>query len=213
MSTERDEKTLLRAVASGDRDAFSNLYSMYLNGLYRYTCLFVKSPEEAEEIVQEVFVRLWERRGTLPQLAACKAYAYQITKNLVVDHWRQQQRMVAHRKQFRPEVTVSELADTALIYQQDYQMAQRAIAQLPPKRKQIFLLSTQHELSLAEIAQLLSISKPVVKKQLYSATAFVKTYLKQHGNWSFGAVCLLSAVPLSSYSREMVNAIQALISG
>lgn len=213
MGTERDEKTLLRAVALGDRTAFTELYSAHLNGLYRYVCLFTLSPEEAEEIVQEVFVRIWERRESIPPLASFKAYACQITKNLVVDYWRQQQRQAAHQKRFQPEPAAPESADTALIYQQDYQLAQRAIAQLPPKRRQIFLLRTQQELSLDEIAQLLSISKPVVKKQLYAAVAFVRAYLKQHGEWSFGAFCLLAATQLDGFSREAVQVIREVFSG
>lgn len=212
MSTERDEKTLLQAVARGSRAAFTELYSTHLAGLYRYTRLFTTSPEEAEEIVQEVFVRIWERRGLLPQLVSFKAYAYQTAKNLLIDHWRQQKRQLTHWKQFQLESTASDLADTALIYQQDYQLAQQAIAQLPPKRKQIFLLRTEQELSLDEIAQQLAISKPVVKKQLYAATAFVKAYLKQHGEWCFTTLGVLLAMPLFTCGRGIYRSILLLIS-
>lgn len=211
MSTKQSEEALLQAVASGSRTAFSDLYERHLNGLCRYAGLFVQSPEEAEEIVQEVFVRIWARRATLPQVASFKAYVYQITRNLMVDYWRQQQRQTLHWQQFQAESATSEPADTALIFRQDYQMAQQAIAQLPPKRKQIFLLKTQQELSLDEIAQQLSISKPVVKKQLYAATAFVKAYLQRHGGWSFGAICLAVSLCLHNYVGQVAQGIQGLI--
>ncbi|QDA60415.1 RNA polymerase sigma factor [Hymenobacter jejuensis] len=192
MSTEPDERALLQAVAAGNRVAFTCLYSAHLNDLFRYATLFVGSTEEAEEIIQEVFVRIWDRRETLPHLASFKAYAYQVAKNLVVDYWRQQKRQVTAHKRLQAFTTAPEFADAALIYQQDYQMAQQAIAQLPLKRKQIFLMRTQEELSLDEIAQQLSISKSVVKKQLYAATAFVKAYLHQHSDLSVGALCVLT---------------------
>ncbi len=198
MSTEPNEKALLQAVAAGNRLAFRNLYGVHLDGLCRYACLFVASTEEAEEIIQEVFVRIWERRDALPHLSSFKAYAYQVTKNLVIDYWRQQKRQATAQKWLQAYPAAPEPADAALIYQQGYQMAQKAIAQLPLKRKQIFLMRTQEELSLDEIAQQLSISKSVVKKQLYAATAFVKAYLQRHGDLSLGALCLLTLLEMSS---------------
>lgn len=202
MSREQDEKTLLEAVAAGNREAFTCLYSTHLSGLFRYARLFVASPTEAEELIQEVFVRIWERRATLPRISSFKAYAYQTTKNLVVDYWREQKQQAIQQQRFLNEATAPELADEALIYRQGYQIAQQAIAQLPPKRKQIFLLRTQEELSLDDIAQELAISKPVVKKQFYAATAFIKAYLKRHADWSFGAFCLLALVKLAAKATQ-----------
>ncbi|GAC1376939.1 MAG: RNA polymerase sigma-70 factor [Hymenobacter sp.] len=198
MSTEVDERALLRAVAGGDRLAFKQLYTAHLGGLCRYACLFIASPEEAEEIVQEVFVRIWERRDGLPQLLSFKAYAQQVAKNLVADYWRQQKRQATAQRWLRTYPAEPEPSDAALIYQQSYQLAQTAIDRLPQKRKQIFLLRTQEELTLDEIAQQLSISKSVVKKQLYAATDFVKGYLHRHSILSPGVLGLLSLLMLGS---------------
>lgn len=205
MSMPLEEKDLLQAVAAGDRAAFANLYGAYLGGLQRYTCLFVGATEEAEEIIQEAFVRIWERRDTLPQVVSFKAYLYQVTKNLVVDYWRQQKRRTAHQQQLPSCATASEPADADLIYQQEYQMAQQAIAQLTRKRKQIFLMRTQEDMSLDEIAQELALSKPLVKKQLYAATAFVKAYLRRHSGLLTGTAGLLAFVGLAGYGQELVE--------
>ncbi|UOG73300.1 sigma-70 family RNA polymerase sigma factor [Hymenobacter tibetensis] len=202
MSREQDEKTLLEAVAAGSREAFTCLYSTHLSGLFRYARLFVASPAEAEELIQEVFVRIWERRATLTHISSFKAYAYQTTKHLVIDCWREKKQQAIQQQRFLREAAAPSLADEELIYHQGYQLAQQAIAQLPPKRKQIFLLRTQDELSLDDIAQELAISKPVVKKQFYAATAFVKAYLKRHADWSFGAFCLLALVKLTVKSAQ-----------
>ena len=85
MSTPLEEKDLLQAVATDDRAAFANLYTMYLRCLQRYTCLFVGATEDAKRIIQETFMRIRERRNTLPQVVFFKAYLYQVSKKLVIE--------------------------------------------------------------------------------------------------------------------------------
>ena len=192
MSAERDERQLLLAASTGSREAFAVLYSSYLAGLSRYMFLFTGSAELAEEIVQDAFVSIWEHRSKLQGVTFFRGYLYQVAKNLVLDTLRQQKRHAVLISRLKSETLPTQAsADSALIYHQYNELAQAAIDLLPEKRKRIFLLRTQEDLSLDEISQRLAISKPVVKKQLYAATAFVKKYLSIHGGLSSGTTVFL----------------------
>ncbi|MBW3128430.1 MULTISPECIES: RNA polymerase sigma factor [Hymenobacter] len=183
MNFPHEESRLLAAVATGDRRAFTQLYSTYLHGLQRYIFLFTRSEETAQELAQQVFIAIWERRAQLPAIASFRQYLYRAAKNLVYDEVRQQQRQLSAYAEVHAAATpCGQPADQALINQQYHEQAQALIRQLPTKRRQIFLLRTQEELSLDEIAQRLDISKSVVKKQLYAAIDYVKKNLLLHSD-------------------------------
>ena len=182
MNSSPEESQLLAAVAASDRRAFTQLYCAHLTGLQRYIFLFTRSDQLAQELTQQVFMGIWERREQVAEIANFRSYLYRVAKNLVLDEIRRQQRQAAVYAQVHATASISLLsADSALINEQYHERAQELISQLPHKRRQIFLLRTQEELSLDEIAQQLVISKSVVKKQLYAAVEFVKKNLLPAG--------------------------------
>lgn len=179
MQKQSDEE-LMALAANGCRDAYALLYSRYVNQLYRYVYLFCKSKETSEEIVQDVFLKIWENRERLQSINCFKAFVFRSTKNILLDYYR---RRKTELKAFealalQPE-TDAEFSDSKLIYSQHCLLIQQAISKLPPKRREIVEMRTQEDLSLDEIAGRLAISKSVVKKQLYQGMAFVRTYM--HG--------------------------------
>lgn len=183
MNSPQEESRLLAAVATGDRRAFTQLYSAYLTGLQRYVFLFTRSEETAQELVQQVFITIWERREQLLEVTHFRSYLYRAAKNLVFDEVRRQQRQASTYAQVHATRNLHlQPADSALIEQQYQELTQALIGQLPAKRRQIFLLRTQEELTLDEIAEQLAISKSVVKKQLYAAVEFMKKKLVPDGN-------------------------------
>ncbi|WP_254562233.1 RNA polymerase sigma factor [Dyadobacter diqingensis] len=177
-----DERDLMDRCAGGDREAYANLYTAYLSALMKYMFLFTKSRELSEEIVQDVFVKIWEKKEGLLTVHSFQAYIFKTAKNQLLDHMRKEQSQSRFFTLSGPfEEACEEQADDNLIYGQYYQLAQDAINLLPEKRREVFELKTREELSLDEIAERLAISKSVVKKQLYAATGFVKDYLRKHG--------------------------------
>ncbi|WP_215240528.1 RNA polymerase sigma factor [Dyadobacter helix] len=182
MTELNEEREILDRCAGGDRTAYSTLYKIYLSDLMRYVFLFTRSKELSEEIVQDVFVKIWEKKENLLTVHAFQPYIYKSAKNLLMDHLRREQALTRFHSLAGPFSEESEeQTDGNLIYGQYYQLAQDAINLLPEKRRQIFELRTANDLSLDEIAEKLAISKSVVKKQLYAATGFVKEYLRKHG--------------------------------
>lgn len=177
-----DEKILLKRIADDDREAFRILYTRHLDNLHRYIFPFAKSKEATEEIMQNVFVKLWERRKALPEISSLKSYLYCCAKNLLIDEIRKNKAGAKVLAELRPSTdTSSEKADSKLIYDQYFQITQNAIDLLPKKRKQIVELRTREKFTFEQISQRLSISKSAVKKNFYTGILFVRNHLKKFG--------------------------------
>lgn len=185
-------KALLSQIASGDRIAFSRFYSIQLHSLYRYIYLFTKSKDDTEEILQEVFIKVWESREKLPGLESPAAYIQQIARNKIIDRVRKTQlrhRVMSEIRRSRNVYDAATADDCA--FKEYYKVVQQAIEKLPQKRKVIFRMNIENGLSQEEIAEQLKISKSVVQKQLYSATHFVRKYLFEHGEISLSLAGIL----------------------
>ena len=181
-----EESTLLAMVATGDRKAFAQLYTTHLDNLYRYIFLFTKNKQEAEEILQEIFIKIWEGREKLAEVDSFQHYLFRMAKNKVLDnvrHLQVRQRVLSEIKRTK-DIAETTTGDQCA-YREYYQVVQQAIEKLPPKRKLIFRLNIENGLSTEEIALQLHISKSVVQKQTYKAAHFVREYLFKHGEISF----------------------------
>lgn len=184
-NSSNNESLLLEMAAAGDRRAFTQLYKDHLNNVFNYIFLFTKSKEETEELIQDVFVKIWENREKLPDVQFFKSYLFKMAKNKLIDQVRHQQikyRVFAEVK--RTKVASEDITTNQAAYKEYYLIVQQAIEKLPTKRKFIFKLSTENGLSHDEIAARLNISKSAVKKQLYNASDFVRNYLAKHGELS-----------------------------
>lgn len=176
-----NEKALLALVADGNRQAFGEFYAAHLVNLYNYIYLFTKSKQDSEEILQEIFIKIWDQREKLTKIDSITDYMFRMAKNKLLDNIRHQQ--IRHRVQMEirrtNDLAVSTTAEQCA-YKEYYHIVQEAIEKLPPKRRLIFKLNIENGLSQDEIAGQLHISKSVVQKQLYSATHFVRQYLFEH---------------------------------
>lgn len=182
MDEEFHDRMLMERVAAGDRVAFTALYTRHLDNLFGYVYLFTKSEEESEEVVQKVFVNIWEHRDSLIIVKSFKGFIFRCAKNRLIDLSRSERakaKMVALLQPLSEES--EERSDSHLIVNQYSHIIDTAIQLLPEKRKEIVKLRTQDDLSLDEIAEKLSISKFVVKKQLYAGLRFIRAYLEKFG--------------------------------
>lgn len=176
-----NESDLLRQISQGDRDAFRTFYTYYYGYVQRYIALFEPSGGSLEELTQDVFVRIWEKRGHLEKVESLKSYLFLITRNVVFNYLRSlkvQQKM--RELDGVPEPSGDDL-ESEILFRQYYRIAQEAMEKLPPGRRKVLKMSIDDGLSLDEIATELNISRAGVKKQLYAATAFVRQYLLERG--------------------------------
>ena len=188
-----NEKDALQRVAQVDRAAFKVLYGLYFKVVQKYIGLFVPSRDNLDELTQDVFVRIWEKRERLAGVESFQGYLFMLTRNVVFNYMRS----------MRVQQRTSELNETmdpageyhtehALLYKQYYSIAVEGMEKLPPGRKKILKMSVEEGLTLDEIAAKLKITRAGVKKQLYAATAFVRQYLLEHAEMTLLLLAFLS---------------------
>lgn len=192
MQANWDEQNIKSKCSGGDRHAFTLLYSYYYKPLYRHIYLFIQNKETTEEIIQNVFVKLWENKQSIAEIRELKPYLYRSAKNMLLNHLR---KVNTEQKVLRMRSASERSAENPIpefIDSKDYKrLLQEAVGQLTEKRKEIFRLRMEENLSLDEIAVHLSISRNVVKKQLYAAIAFIREYIHRQGGISAGLLMLL----------------------
>jgi len=179
MKDVSEELELLLRVADGDRPAFNLLYRKYLQNLRKFVASISGNTDLADELVQDIFVKIWLSRKNLPFVGAFKPYLYRCARNLLIDHIRKSKTQIRIKEVSKNiEENCSVSTDDHLIYSQTLNQVYSGINLLPEKRKKIVELKINDDLSLDEIALQLKISKSVVKKQFYTGMAFLRNHLK-----------------------------------
>ena len=175
----KDDSFLVKELASGNILAFNALFRKYGTRLYRFANGYLKSQEEAEELVQEVFTRIWEKRDDLKEELSFKSYLFTIAFNLIRKHFKTKVRISEYLKK-----GLSDL-DSATTDKVDYnslnQYINELVNQLPDRRRIIFIKSRFEGLSIREIAEELKISHKTVENQLTAALKFIRTNLNKDG--------------------------------
>ena len=186
-----DERLLLQRTALGSREAYTVLYSHYYTGLRRYVYFITKSNEDTEEIIQDIFLKVWLKREALIGIRSFEHYLLRMAWNRIFDLVRQSRNRQSLMKQMY--LRVQEMEDAthdALDFREYHDIAQEAINILPARKKQIFLMNARDEMTAREIAEVLGTTRTAVKKQLYEAIHFVKDHLRRYAEWHLSFLLL-----------------------
>ncbi|MDI3320871.1 RNA polymerase sigma factor [Pinibacter soli] len=176
-------KTLLTHLKVGNKSAFVHIYNTYHNSLYGYALRFVKIPQVAEDIVQEVFIKVWDRRSNIDPSLSFKSYLFTITRNAVF----KQLKKIAADDQMRTEVALhigNKVADPALQlqWQQYNHILTVAIERLPPQRKRVFKLCRLEGKKYEEVATELNLTRNTVKEHMVLAVRSIREYVGHHAD-------------------------------
>ncbi len=174
-----DERELLMQVASGDEYAFRQLFMMHHQQLGEHMLRITNSIELAEEVVQDVFLKIWFTRESLGRVDNFKAYLFVISKNHALNCLKKLAKERAVIKQLEEAGTGNlhaEITGTDMYYN----LLDEAIDQLPPQQQKVYLLSRHGRLKYAEIADQLELSRETVKKYLQIATLSITEYVHEH---------------------------------
>jgi len=181
LKSDYSEILLIKAFKKGDTKAFDALFERYHKNLYSFLYNLLKSKEDAEEIVQDSFVKIWERRETYLEEYPFSAYLFTIAKNAFLNHCRRKVNRKMVEEHFDYVNRSFEMAaDEYVIYNQTKSIVDQIISELPPKRKEIFILRRIDGYTRTEIADNLGISIITVDNQLMKANKFVKDAFKKH---------------------------------
>lgn len=173
---------LLSLIKTGDEAAFTTLFERYRSKLYYYLLRHTKSGEIAEEIVIDIFMKLWKGRELADQIQEASAFFHKVGYYKALDFLR----ITARREQLkqvyidRANTEEDKLPDELMIDEETKLLLLRAINQLPPQRKLIYQLSRDKDLSHEQIAQALNLSKSTVNNTLVSASRSITDYLKKY---------------------------------
>jgi RNA polymerase sigma-70 factor (family 1) len=176
-----NEQTLLNSLRQGDEDAFARLYQQYSERLYGNLLKMVKHAETAEELLQDIFIQVWEKRQTIEIHTSFRAYLFRIGENKVYDFYRKLRRdksLFAYVKAVASE-QYSHIEEN-LLFRENAQLLQNAISSLPNQRRQIFELCKIQGKSYQEVSALLNISTSTVNDHIVKATRSIRQYIFLH---------------------------------
>jgi len=175
------ELQLVDGAKRGDGDALAGLYDAYVKRIYRYVVLRVRNPSEAEDLTEQVFMRMLESIGSF-QLgrAPFSAWLFRIAHNLIVDYQRKQRSRARYVQMEAPLLRSEDPSELAII---EIQMAavREAVKELPPSQQQVIALRFGAQQSIAEVAQVMSRSEAAVKSLQYKAIQTLRAMLDGRG--------------------------------
>jgi len=180
-SKQINDIDLAYQIKLGNKDAYQKLFERYAPKIFHFALTYLKNKADAEELVQDVFLKLWEKRETLDATQNVKAYIFKIAINTIYDFIRRKNIEDAYNN-FAKEnfnFTSNNTWDT-IVFKEMESTLNKVVAQLPEQRRRVFLLSKKNGLSNVEIAQKLGLSKRTVENQLYRAIGYLKEQLKNH---------------------------------
>lgn len=148
--------------------AYHALYNLFFNNLHRFCFSFVKSSEAAEEIVSDVFIKVWQIRNKLPEINNLKVYLYQIAKNFCLNYiTRHYKNPVASLDEMDIEAVISlDNPEEMCISGDIINTIQQTIRQLPPQCRLIFQMVKEDGMRYKEVAEILQLSVLTVRNQV-----------------------------------------------
>ncbi|QEC41169.1 RNA polymerase sigma-70 factor [Pseudobacter ginsenosidimutans] len=157
---------------------FAELFRKHECRLYTLAQQLTKSEQYAKDVIQEVFIKLWERRQDLSRIENIEAWLYRMTENKVIDFLRKAAADGRLKEAIWKNLPMQEDDPEVLIETKEYhQIIRKAIESLPAQRKLIYQLNREKGLNYQEIAQTLQISKHTVKNQLSTALQSIRRFL------------------------------------
>jgi RNA polymerase sigma-70 factor (ECF subfamily) len=179
-----EEKDLFEIIKQGDEKAFEHLFKTYYAHLCAFASKIIDDEIAAEEIVQEFFVKLWEKRTLLTIDSSVKNYLFRSIKNLCLNFIKHNNVRQQHAKHFIAEAETNHFNDNFI----EVDLARKieeSIESLPEKRREIFRLSREEGLKYREIADKLKLSVKTVEAQMGLALKTLRDKLKEYNTFLF----------------------------
>lgn len=163
------------------KEKFEKVFRLYYADLCAFANVFLKDKDASEEIVQETFVKLWQKKSELKIKTSLKSYLYTSTRNSCLNLIKHIEIREDYKKHNQIEIDNStQFGEEDILANELQQKIKESIDEMPEKRKQIFILSRYHGLKYREIAEKLDISVKTVENQMGSAMKFLREKLSNY---------------------------------
>jgi RNA polymerase sigma-70 factor (ECF subfamily) len=174
-----DNNVLIEALRNGDEKAYAYLIDTYHHKLCVYANSLVKNIYSAEDIVQNVFIKVWEQRTRLKSDYALKSFLYKLVYNEFIDLYRKNQSLFSLEKSYYDALNSIVFEDDSESFQRVLNVVNKEIQNLPPKCKEVFILSKKEGLTNIEIAEHLDVSVKTVEAQITKAFSLLRSSLEE----------------------------------
>lgn len=161
-----DEKHIFRKIRDDNREAFKNLFDTYYASLCHYASHYLNDDVLSEEVVQELFVKIWEKRKTLDIDTSVKNYLFRSVRNGCLNQIQHDKVRQLHGRNLKDALMSEDPAGDYFITPEMILKLEEGIESLPEKRREIFRLSREEGLKYREIAEKLQISVKTVEVQM-----------------------------------------------
>lgn len=176
-----EDRILFGRIASGDEDAFKRVFERFRSPLLSYLIRIIKSHEDAEELTQEILLRIWTNRQSLTAVENPQHYIFVMARNKAIDYLRKASLDLRMRHQIWR--LINEYRNTTEEYvfaKERGNLIAEAIYKLPRQKQTVFKLSRIDGFTHDQISVQLSISKNTVKNHIVASVKFIRNYLAQH---------------------------------
>ncbi|SMG13982.1 RNA polymerase sigma-70 factor [Arenibacter troitsensis] len=181
------DRLLVNELIKGNEKAFRKLFDSYRNDLYKFSLSMVCSEEYAEEIVQDVFMKIWIKRRSLKPEMSFKSYLFTITRNKTIKFLKK----AANNRKLREAVFYGKqkFVDSTDLYVRELELEslkQKALDKLSPRRRKIFEMSRNENKSYEEIAEELGISISTVRNQMSTSLEILRDFILKNKEIGLG---------------------------
>lgn len=189
----QSEKELLIQVSEGDERAFRDLFEIYYEQLYHYVFGFIKSKQVSEELVMDVFLKIWLGRDMIPEIHSFNAFLFRVAHNKSIDFLRSAARDPKFQDLLWENIQLANntAADSSILVQEYENKLREAVSLLAPQRKKVYQLSREQNMTHDQIAAQLNLSKNTINNHIVEAQRFIRTYLSKN----FDVALLLAIMP------------------
>jgi RNA polymerase sigma-70 factor (ECF subfamily) len=176
---------LLKKYSEGNTSAYNVLFKKYFDALYGYALKNVKDRCAAEELVMDVMLSLWKKKGNIKVEQDLKAYLFRCIKNAIYNHYRKKI-LPTVSLEFIPEDhgLTSKGADYELDSKELEKIYREKLGQLSPQRRKVYEMSREEDMTYSEIARDMDLSVNTVENYMVASLSFFRKHLKEHADYT-----------------------------
>jgi RNA polymerase sigma-70 factor (family 1) len=177
LNNNTSDHDLVDSLQKGDLEAFDLIFKKYSNRLYGFAFKYLKSKEETEELIQDVFLKIWENRKNLKKEASLRSYLFTISYHNLCRFFRRRVYQEKLAKEITDPATETLNPDESIDYQSVLEQVDQIIEKLPARQKEIFIKSRKEGKSTREIAAELNLVPGTVDNHISEALKFIRKNL------------------------------------
>lgn len=176
-----NDTLLAQKISEGSEKAFREIYDRYHIQIFFIAKKYIKDSNLAEDVVQDIFVKLWEKRHRMAQIKSVKAFLFTMVRNHVFNILRDRKsEMISISEVTEKTLPVQNLTENELQYREYERVLEKGISELSDRKREVFKLRTLKGLSNSEVAEILQIHIRTVKTHYYNGSKHIRAYLKNH---------------------------------